>query len=97
MRKITQEQAEASYDILVRYAGAQDAECEKEAFVYHVSRSDNPTNEYRFRGHLGFGGKFRNNGNNSDVPHVDCYREDENVKRKAVILATNAMLAELFT
>lgn len=94
MRKITPEQADAAYSVLVRHAGARDDERERYAFVHHVVDG---CREYRFQGHLGFGGKFRNNGNNGDVPYVDCYREHLTTHTNAVILATNAMLAELFT
>ena len=97
MRKITPEQADVAYSILVRHAGAQDTADAKEAFVYHVSESPNPTNEYRFQGSLGFGGKFRNNGNNENVPYVDCYREDETPTRRADIIITNHSLLELFS
>lgn len=93
MREITAEQADAAYTILVHHAGAYDHPRARDGFVYHVTDG---CMEYRFQGLLGFGGKFRNNGNHENVPHVDCYSEDLNVKRNAVILATNAMLAELF-
>lgn len=93
MRLITDEQADAAYSILVRHAGARDDEWNRHSFIHHVTGG---CMEYRFQGHLGFGGKFRNNGNNGDVPHVDCYKEHMDAKRNAVILATNAMLGELF-
>jgi hypothetical protein len=96
MRKISPEEAAATYDILVRHAGARDDEMARHSFVYHVASCEHPTMEYRFGGHLGWGGKFRNNGNHDNTPYVDCYSEHLNPERKAVILATNAMLAELF-
>lgn len=96
MRKITPEQANAAYDILVRWAGARADTFEREAFIYHVAKDQQPANEYRFGGYLNWGGKFRNNGNNGDVPHVDCYREHLDREREAVIASTNAALAELF-
>jgi hypothetical protein len=52
--------------------------------------------EYRFMGALGFGGKFRNNGNQNNTPHVDCYREDETPDRLAMIERANARIARLF-
>ena len=55
-----------------------------------------PCNEYRFMGALGFGGKFRNNGNRDNTPHVDCYREDETPARRAMVERANERLAELF-
>lgn len=97
MRKITTEQANAAYDILVREAGANGDHGERYSFVYHVSQSPRPTNEYRFGGKLGFGGKFRNNGNNDGIPYVDCYREHLTPEVQAVIATTNAALLALFS
>lgn len=96
MRQITPSQADAAYTILVQHAGARAHPFDRELFVYHVAKAKHPATEYRFMGHLGFGGKFRNNGNKNNVPHVDCYREDLTQEREAVIAATNAALAELF-
>lgn len=95
MRKITPTEAGHAYYILVRHAGARPDPRQREAFVYHTSRDDHPCTEYRFCGHLGFGGKFRNNGNRA-TPYVDCYREHENAERLAVMASTNAALADLF-
>ena len=53
--------------------------------------------EYRFCGALGFGGKFRNNGNRNNTPHVDCYPEHETPERLAMIEAANRRLATLFS
>lgn len=94
-REITPEQADAVYDILIRHAGARDNGDARHNFVFAVTSSQ-PTDEYRFMGHLGSGGKFRNNGNNNDVPYVDYYPEERTKSRDAVVLATNAFLAELF-
>lgn len=52
--------------------------------------------EYRLNSALGFGGKFLNNGNCNNIPHVDCYPEDETPTRLAMIAAANKRLAELF-
>lgn len=65
-----------------------------DAFVYHVCERD--CREYRFQGDLGFGGKFRNNGNNNNIPHVDCYPEDETPSRRKMIERANGRLRELF-
>lgn len=96
MRQITNEEAERAYDILVRFAGARDSKDARTSFVWAVTDRKHPCREYRFGGLLGFGGKFRNNGNHDDTPHVDCYREDETPLRQAVILSTNALLGDLF-
>lgn len=53
--------------------------------------------EFRFMGALGSGGKFRNNGNNGNVPYVDCYLENLNAERQAMIDRANERLRELFT
>ena len=50
--------------------------------------------EYRFIGALGFGGKFRNNGNNDNVPYVDCYFESLTPARQAMMDRANARLRE---
>lgn len=95
-RAISPEQAKAVWDILVRHGGASCDPHEEHAFVHHVTRPDEPCREYRFMGHLGFGGKFRNNGNNDGVPYVDYYPENQTIARDAVVLGCNALLGELF-
>lgn len=97
MRTITPEQADAAYTVLVRLAGARDDKDDRWAFVHHVARSASPTSEYRFGGSLGSGGKFRNNGNRDNVPHVDCYPEDETQVRKDVIERVNMALRGIFS
>ena len=96
MRKLTPEQAEAAYDVLVKHAGASSDLADKWAFVRNVVDDRFPCWEYRFCGSLGMGGKFRNNGNQNNTPHVDCYQESLTPEREAVIAATNSALAELF-
>ena len=92
-RHLTPEQASAAYDVLVEFAGEHRAENRRDAFIWHVSRG---TDEYRFCGSLGYGGKFRNNGSRDNIPYVDCYRYDETPARLAAIKRTNAALAALF-
>lgn len=92
--KITPQQADAAYSVLVQHAGANDVQHERHAFVRYVT-SDAACAEYRFRGTLGSGGKFRNNGNR-DAPYVDCYREHETPERLETIRVVNSLLAELF-
>lgn len=96
MRKITPAQANAAYNILEKHAGMRNTPHSRESFIIGVAISRHPTNEYRFMGSLGLGGKFRNNGNHDNTPYVDCYREDETPERLKAIEATNAALAELF-
>lgn len=94
-RQISKQQANAIWDILVRHAGANDDPDARHNFVFDAT-SPRPTGEYRFMGRLGFGGKFRNNGNNNNVPYVDYYLVDRTIARDAVVLATNAFLGDLF-
>lgn len=48
--------------------------------------------EWRFQGDLGFGGKFRADGNRH---YVYCYPEDETPKRKKLILNLNEAISKL--
>jgi hypothetical protein len=93
----TLEQANAIYDVLVRSAGASDAD--RASFVHEFTHP-RPTHEWRFQGRLGFGGKFRHNGR-SAMPgiylcYVDCYPEDLDDARRCVIEETNAELQRMF-
>lgn len=94
MRAITEEQARAVLKILVEASCHRTLrDYDEYSFVYHVTRD---CMEYRLNGSLGFGGKFRNNGNRSNTPHVDCYPEDETPERLARIEAVNKRLDALF-
>jgi hypothetical protein len=102
-RPITEAQARAVLKILVEECGHRvfDSQRDGDAFVHAIKVADDPhpfniCREYRFMGELGFGGKFRNNGNHENTPHVDCYREDETPARLAMIERANKRLAELF-
>jgi hypothetical protein len=101
-REITREQVKAVYAILVEECGwTYGGPHAEESFIWTVATTDKSDprkicNEYRFCGALGFGGKFRNNGNNNNVPYVDCYPEHETPERLAMIERANARLAELF-
>jgi hypothetical protein len=94
MIKFTPEQASDAYDILVKHAGAR--EDERHYFVRTLLENDVSLLEFRFRGHLGTGGKFKHNGGNP-VPYVDCYHEEMTAEKRAIIETTNAALAEYFT
>lgn len=96
-RDITVSQAESILTVLKE-------ECEYgafghsgESFVQSITDFDPyPCTEWRFCGALGFGGKFRNNGNNDNVPYVDCYSEDETSERLEMIKKANIRIADLF-
>lgn len=74
------------YDILVSIGDANESE--RNDFIYtHLNEC---CEEWRFCGHLGFGGKYRSNTNT-----VDCYTEDETPQRKKLIKLINKKLSEL--
>jgi hypothetical protein len=94
--KLTPQQADAAYTVLVLHAGANDDAADREAFVFHVAHPLRPCEEYRFCGALGWGGKFRNDGNNQGVPYVDFYAEHHTERRRIMAQETNFALRELF-
>jgi hypothetical protein len=95
MRQITEDQARAVLKILVEECGHAIFHPDRDeySFVYHVTRD---CREFRFCGALGFGGKFRNNGNHDNTPYVDCYPEHETPDCLAMIEAANRRLDALF-
>lgn len=94
MRQITPEEARAVLKVLVEDCGYRCMDPrDADAFV---SAQVEGCREWRFQGALGFGGKFRNNGNNNNTPYVDCYQEDETPARLEMIAKANARLAEIF-
>lgn len=74
------------YDILLE-AGA--TEHWREDFVLHMSGT---TQEYRFGGMLGFGGKFYNCAGRW---YISCYPEDRNDRREKMIDKINTRLRAL--
>lgn len=86
---MTGPQANAVYDILVEHTGA-DEDWMRDDFVHHQTADS--TDEYRFQGALGFGGKF---WNCNDRWYVTCYPEDLTSDRQRAIDETNTALAEL--
>lgn len=95
MRIMTEPQARAVLKILIEECGHRVIHPrDGDMFVLHVTEPD--CREYRFCGALGFGGKFRNNGNQNNTPHVNCYPEHETPARLKMIEAANGRLAELF-
>lgn len=75
------------YDILVADGGA--SERQRDEFI---SACEDGITEFRFKGLLGFGGKFWINGAKW---YVNCHREDDNVRRQAVIAKINRRLESL--
>lgn len=97
MKILTEYQCNRIYDILSMYAGARDSG--RADFIYGCqvteSQMHEPCAEYRFMGSLGFGGKFRNNGNKDNSVYIDCYSEDETPERLAIIKKVNILLKEI--
>jgi hypothetical protein len=92
MNKIT---ANRIYDVLVSVCGA--SEFEREAFVQQYIPG--PCSEWRFQGHLGFGGKIYDDGTHMR-PHfprfrVRCYPEDRTPEREAMRKEADALLAAI--
>jgi len=84
--------AQVLYEILDGTVGSPTM---KEDFIFRVAEAlkTGERLEYRFMGHLGFGGKLWINS--SSVPYVTCYMEDETAGRKALIAAANRELEQL--
>jgi hypothetical protein len=95
---VTEAEAHAVYDVLVRECGADDnadppRRGERSRFV-RAFTSDRPPIEWRFQGALGFGGKLYPGGYGE--PHrVGCYREDETPERRAMVERANEALREM--
>lgn len=79
-----EELANSIYTCLVNEAGA--FERERERFLHEFTKNI-PTSEWRFRGKLGFGGKYRWRTNT-----IDCYKENETKERKKIIESVNQSL-----
>lgn len=88
--KLTTDEANAIWDVLVEHAGA--TEHGREDFVFH--QTDMRTDEYRFMGMLGFGGKFWNyNGRWYVTAYPETVKFGTGLQQ--AIDATNAALAAL--
>jgi len=85
-KKLDIEKINEIYDILVHIGGAH--EFEREGFIYSHCISEHCCEEWRFCGKLGFGGKYRSLTNT-----VDCYIEDMNDERFAIINKINSELS----
>lgn len=88
---LTFQQANDVYDILIEKAGEIEDDYSRENFIH--SQTTRFVGEFRFMGALGFGGKFRR-GTYGNAWYVDCYSEDLNPARRAIIKATNKKLAK---
>lgn len=66
-----------------------------EDFVRSHTDPQYPAREWRINGNLGFGGKVRTDTYDLRC-RVDCYPEDENAERDAVIKKANKKLDEIY-
>lgn len=82
------ERANRIYDLLVSIGGA--SESERFDFIYHHTESEYGCSEWRFCGHLGFGGKYWCKYNS-----VSCYREDETSERTKIMNFLNEELSKI--
>ena len=85
---MNEEQADNVYNLLVLIGGAY--EDDRQSFIYAHVKDKYTCNEWRFQGHLGFGGKYRRLSN-----RVDCYTEDSTPKRRKIIEHLNIELSKL--
>ena len=90
-RRLTKDQAEYIYNILITECGAGWRE--RERFVYAQADMQQTPHEYRFCGALGFGGKFWNVGSSF---YVNCYREDQTPMILYAIAEANLMLQQFY-
>jgi hypothetical protein len=78
------------YNVLVEKGGA--SERMREAFVSHCVAGE--LTEWRFEGHLGFGGKIWLERHTGRLD-INCYVENNNAKTEKIIAEINALLANL--
>ncbi len=83
----------AVYDLLIA-TGNVRTDSMKHAFVAYFTEQGRPwqCREWRFQGHLGFGGKFwRNDGRH----YVSAYHEDITKERNRMIASLNTQIENL--
>ena len=90
---MSEESAKAVYDLLVKVGGAHESN--RFSFVHYHSQElvDRSSTEWRFQGHLAFGGKFYTD---HDRWRVGCYREDDTPERDRIIEEMNKALEGLY-
>lgn len=82
------------YDVLVQHAGARKDSYDRKSFIHCALNWDYRFSfEYRFQGHLMFGGKIWLPLDRE--PYVSCYREDDSPERLKIIEQANKDLALL--
>ena len=87
-KHLTKKEANQVYDLLVEIGGAN--EDERIDFIYHHCENPIGCREWRFRGHLGFGAKYRSLWN-----EITYYKEDTNHERHRIKYNLNKALKKL--
>lgn len=85
---LSEDFANKVFDILVSHCGAR--EDERPDFIWHHCKYLHGCMEFRFRGHLGFGGKYRSKRN-----CVTYYPEDQTVEKDTIEKMTNEALSKI--
>jgi hypothetical protein len=89
LRTLNRDQANAVFNILVAECDAHEGD---RALFLHWAEHNIETREFRFIGSLGFGGKFRVGYR---TWYVDCYPEDDTLRRQNSVAGANRRLATL--
>jgi hypothetical protein len=95
MSAIGYDEANAAFDVIEQECGAHPAL--RDDFVRYAVREKASSFgiEFRFQGHLGFGGKIHRNSNRNALFYVDYYPEDKTPERDAMQDNANTRLAEI--
>lgn len=91
MSHLSEINANRVWDVLVEIAGARVGE--RDAFVRYLTEEVSHGHEYRFMGHLGFGGKLHYSRTRG--AWVGYYPEDRTEERDVLMGRVNAKLAEM--
>lgn len=77
------------WDVIVEKAGARESD--REDGVRYLTTASDFAHEFRFIGLLGFGGKVRFSDEHG--AWIDCYREDRDEVKDAILSHVNERLA----
>ncbi len=89
--QLSEEQANQVWDLLVEIGGAREDEHWRQMFIRHATEG---LMEFRFVGHLGFGGKIHGRGSRPRI-FVDCYYDEHTPERDQIITEINQKLREM--
>lgn len=87
--RLNKEQANELWSCIVESCKA--TEDDRDAFIWCMTE-EKPSNEFRFGGLLGSGGKLFI----GKPPYVSCYQEDSNIFRENIIEQTNQELKKIY-